>query len=384
MSELRLHRLDREGQRDQRFTMLAEQSTKLVDGGAAAVGNIRGTVRTGDGVYLYLPDGKITKAMVTSLGKDGDVREELSEERGVVGFADAGVEEIPLFSVISNVEPQLKADPAKTAENAYLRGLIAEFKDLCGKSAFLNLMVGAAAHAHYLVPCAVGERDAEKGTKVSFPSLPSRENENRAVLPVFTDAGALGRWTSLIERADKGQMTTAISFPDVLSVTGVSREGEETIYDGAVINPFGPHTLFLPVDLLRDIYGSPAYQSEFVRGENGVSMKEHRDEQGANNQMLVGRPEENNETKMIREELKKYLSGHAEVKKIWLLEKITPDEEKAYLIVVDVAEEIMRETFEEIYRAVERYAVHVSGVDFARYEKIKESMADILEENEPV
>ena len=384
MSELRLHRLGREGQNDQRFTMLVEQSTKLQDGGAAAVGNIRGTVRTGDEVYMYLVNGKIAKATVTSLGKDGVVKEELTDERGVIGFGEAGIESIPVYSVLSNVEPQLKADPTKPAENAYLRGLIAEFRELCGKSEFLNLMVGEAAHAHYLVPCAVGEQDAEKGTKISFPSLPSRDNENRAVLPVFTDAGALGRWVSLFEHAQGDQTTTAIAFPDVLSITGADKVGAETIYDGAVINPFGPHTLFLPMDLLRDIYGSPAYQREFVRGESGVSMKEHRDEQGGNNQMLVGKPDDNNETKMIREELKKYVSGHGEVGKIWLLEKITPAEEKSYLVVVDVKEDLMKETFEGIYHNIERYAVNVSGVDFARYEKIKESLGDILTENQPV
>jgi hypothetical protein len=335
-------------------------------------------------VYLYLENGRITKATVTSLGCEQETRDELTDTRGVVGFADPGTAEIPVYSVISSMVPQMQPDAEKPVENAYVRGMIAEFEELCAKSEYLNVMVREIVHAHYLIPCTVGEKDPERGSMISFPSLLSRENEKRFVLPVFTDAGALGRWTSLFQDAPQGRTTTAIGFPDVLKITGGGEEVKDAGYDGAVINPFGPQSLYLPMSLLNDIFRSPAYQSEYVRGENTVSMKEHRDEPGRQNQMLVGKPEENNETKLIRGELKKYCSLHKEVNRVWFLEKITPDEEKAYFIIVDVEEAQMREAFEGIYGAIRAYAGSVSGVDFARYEKVRESLGEVLAENEPV
>ena len=232
-----------------RFTILVEDAFQMKDDqGVVAGGNVHGTIKLHDKVYIIhplLPEGVEAEIDGIEEGPMNMVEEATDSRVGVKFSSIKDRNKLPRFSVITNVRPVLRPDAQHPAESPFLVGLTYEYNRLIKDQAFQNIFTFAVFSGRYITPVKLEvdmnkttERRAvvKEGSKVSFKLLRHPGDENLRVLPVFTDMGALGLWKDAYEGSEQPQ-NFFMPFEQCADIA--LKNG------GMVINAWGPVPVFV-------------------------------------------------------------------------------------------------------------------------------------------
>lgn len=252
-----------------RFTIMIENMLQLENNmGVAAVGNVHGTVKVHDKVYVMhpaLPEPIYTEIDSIEIGPD-ETADTATDRKVVVkisGIKDRNT--IPKFTVISNVRPHNEVNVNQPLENPFLLGLTYEYPRYAKDHGFYNIMTFAIFSSRFLTPIKVdnepekrpdGTAVMKKNTKVGFRMLRHPQNESMIVLPVFTDWLTLRNWKDAFDKDDQPK-TMLMSF-DQCAEIGVKSKG------GFVINPYSPVPFYVNNEIISSIYKMKAEMDEKI------------------------------------------------------------------------------------------------------------------------
>ena len=232
-----------------RFTLLVENVFAIDENESiAVVGNLHGKIKTGDTFYIIHPKFPAgIKASVDTLVVNGETPDAAEECRVAVKFTEVtDPAEIPKYSVISNIAPQVRLDPKLPLENPFLVGLSTEYTRLVTENEFTYTFMTALLTTRYLTPAEMeleapgpDGRSVIKDKKINFKLLRHPNDESKLAFPVFTDMAALRMWSSLFEQSPSGEKITTVVLPFERCAQIAKSNG------GMVINPFGPAAVYV-------------------------------------------------------------------------------------------------------------------------------------------
>lgn len=260
----------------ERFTFLIEdafQSSRLE--GVMALGNLHGKVKEGDTAYLYqsMKQPVVVKVIGIEIGPRSTVEWAKNQQVGLCLALPEGVE-LSKYSVVSNILQQGEVVRNMEVENPRLLGLSMEYQRLHTIQDYFNVLLYELCQSYFVVPfymdrpplpSADGSLKFEKDAKVGFPVLKKEGEEEKSVLPVFTDQGALWKWKGAFHK-DQPKQVMAIRLPDAIAYVKRS-------HAGIVLNPFGPVAVYLPAELLVQMEATQAYKEKFGMKEEKVQEK---------------------------------------------------------------------------------------------------------------
>lgn len=369
---------------NRRFTYMVEDVFQLKNNaGIVIVGTVHGTIKVHDAVYILHPGNQITLTEISGMEHmvDGRYQQLESATDIPVGVKLGDIKDksqILKFSVLTSIRPQPTVDVNTAVENPYVLGLSYEYRRFCSERDYLGILVYAIAHAHYLVPVHMDKEPTQsgegtaaftEGSTMSFASLTHPDGNDKHVFPVFTDWRELGKWKGIFEEQNQKQPQTIIfKFKDAAAFIDKSNNS------GIVINPFSQNAVFLTEEMINNIRNMEGYKKEF-ESKPADAVKEIKVEKDTN--IMIGVPADSNEVRLIRDALDKFGSQNEKVKAIYLFLKISNENEKSYLCIVNCPKEQSRELFGEIYNEVKAYAVNVPIIDFASKDEVA-SLSDNL------
>lgn len=366
---------------NRRFFLLVEDVFQLNQNmGIVVVGKVYGKIRVGDAVYLYHPGKAITLATVGGIEIARSIVQEAENQNVGIRLPDIkDKSELEKYTVMTSIRPQTVVDVNIAVENPQLLGLSMEYSRFNQDMVYLNALTYAICHSHFIVPVYLSKEPESngddtctfrEGAEMSFLSV-TEPDTSKNLFPVFTDWNALGQWKNIF--TGQSPRTMILRFPDAVTIT---KKGHE----GLVINPYGPVSIILSMDLIDKIIAMEGYQREF--GENAVSpVQEIKMEKET--KITVGVPQETPEVRMIRENLITYARKASDIRRIDFFLKIDEKQEHSYLCVVDAVTEDDRKVFDNIYQAVGPYAVEIKYIDFVPYREA-DFVRDLLEKYPPV
>lgn len=367
-----------------RFLLLVEDVFQLKDNqGIVVAGTIHGTIHVNDAVYILHPGKAITLAEITGIEvAQGQLAEQATDQPIGIRISDIkDKSEIAKYSVLTSIRPQTQIDVNTAVENPYILGMSLEYPRFSKDQEYLNLLIYEIAHGHYLAPMYLNKEPEKKedgtsvfteGTTMGFVSIKDPQDNTKNIFPVFTDWDALSRWKDVFDENHQPK-TMILQFPDCVSIT---KNG----HTGMVINPYGPNSIYIPMNLIDSVVNSDGYKREFEQQSESHVKKVKVEKE---TQIMVGLPAETSEVKLIKENLILFGKAHNEILRIDLLLKIDERNEKTYLCVVDCPEEKATTFFSAIYQAVGAYAQETKIIDFVLYRRA-DFVRDVLEKNAPV
>lgn len=249
-----------------RFTFLIEDgfnASRLE--GVMVLGNLHGKVKEGDTAYLYqsMKQPVVVKIIGIEIGPRSTVEWAKNQQVGLCLEVPEGTE-LSKYSVISNILQQGEIAPNMEVENPRLLGLSMEYQRLHGMQDYFNVLLYELCQSYFAVPFYMdqpplpsvdGSLKFGKDAKAGFPVLKKEGEEEKSVLPVFTDQGALWQWKGAFHK-DQPKQVMAIRLPDVIAFV---KRG----HAGMVLNPFGPVAVYIPAELLAQIENTQVYKDKF-------------------------------------------------------------------------------------------------------------------------
>lgn len=240
-----------------RFTLVVEDTFELKDGmGIVVGGNARGKIKKNDQLYLVhpvLPTSKTVEITAIEAGLMNIVDEAENCKVGLRIDSIKNRNDVPRFSVLTNIAPQSTSDASKPLENPYLLGLTYEHDRFVNDPAYFRIVTFAIFSSNYLTPIKLdidpantvdGKIVTNAQTKIGFKLLQHPGNSELKVLPVFTDWEALSRWDKAFDGSEKPK-TLLISFDQCADI-GLKN-------GGFVINPVGPAPLYVGNENIKKI-----------------------------------------------------------------------------------------------------------------------------------
>lgn len=255
---------------DRRFTLLVEdafESSRLQ--GVMVLGKIYGRIRVGDTVYLYRGEKPTLKLNVLAIENGPrDMTETAKNQKTGICLDLEDLSEIPKYSVICSTPPMETIERDTPIENPRLLGLTMEYKNLYQNPEYFDALVYEVCKARLVVslymdqppvPNPDGTFSFGKGAHIGFPALKKWDDDTKSVFPVFTDWGALYNWKGAFHEGQP-KRTVNLRIQDAIAAT---KNG----HAGMVINPFGPATVYFPLELLEQIEQTEGYRKMFQEKE---------------------------------------------------------------------------------------------------------------------
>ena len=368
---------------NRRFSVIVDGVTTMLDGnGCIITGTLTGQLKKNDTVYVFQTGLAPVECQIQA------VEAKIEDKTSIVDEAsDTSVslqlnlpDEVKLrkYAVITNVPPQAKVDPKVSIENPALAGIINGLPTYGTDNGFHGTVAYWVSHSHFITPIKMdlepevnekGVAVIRKDTKIGFYMLKSQmkltgtpEGQDSLVLPLFTDWDSLRRWEGLGKDGQKVH-TQIISFQDVYAML---KKGN--VYAGIAINPFNSVPCTLPIPYLDTITGTPGYQNEFGINENGDHVREEKVPAGK--KILLGVPQDNEETSNIRGKLVEYGQSKDDVLSISFLTKVEEDTKAVrHLVVLEFPEtytpEDMKPHMEAIFQEIKPFAKEINQVEYA-------------------
>lgn len=357
---------------DRRFTLLVEKAYQLEDeNGVVVVGNLHGKLKKGDKIYVLFPNNRmlISTAEEIEIGPGRRVTEAEDDVVAIQIFEVKKKEQMPAFTIITNIVPSPDAKEGKELENPLLLGMSMEYPKYGQEVTYNNLLIYIMCHTRFVVPAKMNMDNAAPGKvpMIQFPSLADPDKKGSYSLPVFTDWNALSRWDGVFDEKHPGQ-SVVMPFQDAVSVC----KGR-----GIVINPFGPMVISLSEENIKQIVNMESYKREFGSGE--ASQKPNPVQQGQQEvkrqnqpQMMLGIPKDDKpEVKAVKEAIITYAKQDADIKRIDLLLKVDLQQRKSFVCIVDCPENETARISAAIQNVVRPQLKEVNDIDFFLYGSAK-------------
>jgi len=258
-----------------RFTLLIEDAVEVQRlQGIMVLGTVHGKIKEGDTVYLYQSMKPAIECKVLGLETGPRVTAEIAKNQKVgvcLDIEDATL--IPRYSVLTNIAPREQIRN-NAVENPRFLGLMMEYKRLHELPEYFSILLYELCYARFVapfymecppIPGANGSLTFPEGAKVGIPSLKRSADDSQSIFPVFTDMHALEKWDGAFHK-DQPKQTVLLRLSDVIAYV---KNG----HSGMAINPFGPVSVFLPLDLLEQVEQSEMYRKMFSKEEQSEEAK---------------------------------------------------------------------------------------------------------------
>lgn len=242
---------------ENRFTLVVEEAFEMKDDmGIVVGGNAHGKIKIHDKLYLVHPILPKSITVEISAIEAGPMNMVDEAENCRVGLRIDSLkkrDEVPRFSVLTNIAPQITEDPSKPLENPYLFGLTYEHERFVNDAAYFRIITFAIFSSRFLTPIKLDNEPEKTGdgkavvtaqTKIGFKLLKHPGNPELKVLPVFTDWAALKRWDKAFDGEEKPK-TLLMPFEQCADI-GLKN-------GGFVINPVGPAPVYVANENIKKI-----------------------------------------------------------------------------------------------------------------------------------
>jgi len=352
---------------DRRFTLLVEKAYQLEDeNGVVVVGNLHGKIKKGDKIYVLFPNNRmlISSAEEIEVGPGRRVTEAEDDVVAIQIFEIKTKEQMPSFTIITNIVPSPDAKEGKELENPLLLGMSMEYPKYGQDITYNNLLIYILCHTRYVVPAKMNMDNAAPGKRpmIQFPSLADPNKSGSYSLPVFTDWNALSRWDEVFDEKHPTQ-SVVMPFQDAVSVC----KGR-----GIVINPFGPMVISLSEENINQIVNMENYKREFGSGEETQKPVQQEVKRQNQPQMMLGIPKDDQpEVKAVKEAIIAYAKQDTDIKRIDLLLKVDLQQRKSFVCIVDCPENQTARIGAAIQNVVRPQLKEVDDIDFFLYGSAK-------------
>jgi len=349
---------DEDGER--RFTILVEQAFQMEgDEGVLAVGELFGKMKQGDRIYVLFPNNRMVITTVEDMEVGpGRVAAEAENEKVAVRLADIKrKEQVPQYTVISNYAPNPDTKEGKELENPLLCGMAMEYPKRGQDPAYNNFLIYLLCHTRYVVPASFNPVPESEGAaqQVRFPTLPHMHDPNKQILPVFTDWKALSRWEGLFNE-EHPEQSVVMDFREAVAVC----KG-----NGFVINPFGPMTIMVSDENIKQIVNLDSFKKEFGldKLQKEAASKASQPAQGPG--MILGVPKADNpEVKAVTNAIVAYAKQDATIKRVDLLLRSDMQQKKTFVCIVDCPQDQTARIGEGILKATAYQRKEVQNIEF--------------------
>ncbi len=344
---------------ERRFTMLVDQTFQLEgDEGILVVGDVFGKIKQGDRIYVLLPNNRMVATAVDEMEiGPGRAATEAENDKIAIKITDIKRKEmVPPLTVITNIAPNPDAKEGKELENPLLLGMTMEYPVRGQEPTYNNLLIFLMCHTRFVVPASITAVSEEKGApqQVRFPTLPDRNDTGRQLLPVFTDWQALSRWEGLFDE-EHPEKSVIMTFPEAVAIC----KGE-----GIVINPFGPMTIVITAENIKQIVNLDSYKKEFGTEENKDAAPQNA-QQPQMPRMLLGVPKPDNpEVKAVTDAMVAYAKQDATIKRIDLLLKTDMQQKRSFVCIVDCPQDQTARIADGILKATAYQRKEVQTIEF--------------------
>ena len=346
-----------------RYFLMTEESECFEDRNEAVItGNMYGTCKKDDEIYLYRNDGKVMATKVISVeafnGQVYEPSDEVSQKKAritiSVDYGKLGLNKdnaIPKFSVISSVRPPVKGEKGNVLiENPGLSGLMFRYPDYSKDKEYLSRLMDSIANGRFLVPAMnVNGGAVTNGKKqIKIIMVTKKDDPDKRVLPLFTDMQAMYMWRKLWQGEQKPSVVV-MSFPEAAKF--VSKEGFDIVF-----NPSGPVSFGLPASAVSAMANIISKQAD------GAKIKKETIADGS--KVIIGEPKSSDETADIKDAISSYCSGNPDIKKAGLLYLIR-NGQTSYLIILDAPKSSQQEVFSGMLNAVRPHLKSIKKVDMS-------------------
>lgn len=359
---------------NRRFTYVVEDTFQLLNQkGTVIVGTIHGTIKVKDAVYIMNPNNQIIVAEVSGLeGEiDGKMARITEATNTPVSILVADIKDkalISKYAIVTSIRPQPSIDVNEAIENAQILGLSYEYPRFYEDMEFMSILTYQIAHGHFLAPISMSKVPQAKedgsvilseNTQISFPTLKDPSDEQKTVLPVFTDWNELSKWKNLFDDQHPAK-TLILKFPDCAYMA-------KSNHSGFVINAFSECPVFVSNTMISSIEQMEGYQKEFGEGNQEQVQKVNIEK---DTKVMIGVPAQSNEVDAVRKALTAFGERMKDIHEIYFLLKIDGQQEKTYLCIVDCPKEQAHEIFHDMYIEIKPYLIEISIVDFGTKEEL--------------
>lgn len=249
-----------------RFTFIAEEF--LAEGGIR--GTVQGEIRSGDRAFAHSGSQDSVKVRIGRIYTDGMKVSRAKDQKATIYLNTLGNASFTWhdFVVVSNTVTGHTVHKRIDAENPRISGMLSVYSEYVEDSRFMSTFIFDCVHGHYLVPAKTEDQSALSGDiteamsgshNVLFQSVSSSREPDKSVFPVFTDWDALSRYENIMD--DEKTLVLIMDFPQATEMLGKG-------YEGIVINPFGPSSLYLSREYIASIKSLEGYRKEFILKED--------------------------------------------------------------------------------------------------------------------
>ena len=359
--------MDKEGDN---FYILIDEVPQIepdIEGDLVFGGMLRGKIRKGDEIYVLHGHNEVHKLQVqiirneehSILEEAEDIRVEIEVTRGNLPKPEtpdqAADRPVGRFAVLTGKAPQtLKhGDQEAYIENPRLLDMMAEYVRYEGDKDYFGSLMAVAIDSSFLVPANIGSDPSNPNKKrIGFPGMKDKNDPSKTMLPVYTDARAFARSKGF--KSLKQEKPTALN----LSFAKVAAIAKDDRHAGFIVNPHGPVVFTFPKALVDGLcltsqfaerYGEDAAEKTGFESLGSSQVMEAPVKSApAPRKIIVSKPAETGEFKLLAAAVRNYGDTHPDVSKIAILMSIQPDDSKskAYVFIIDCPEE----SFEKVGR----------------------------------
>ena len=323
------------------------------EGNVLVEGTVYGKVFKGDKVYLFQPDNDMIEVTVDDIRTEPGVHAESAKNRHcIIELNGKGISDSLKYAVLCDTAPAPIDPEEQISSNPRLVGLTLDFNRFRQDPEYFTLLVNVIIKSSFITHARV------EGERIGIMSISDSQNPDQKMIPVYTDELSLSFNELDIEDEEIGNLV--VSFADLANIVTTSP------HEGFVINPFGPVSIKIPEELIKDIMKSPNYSKIAKDTKIGTPAPQP----GPQNRIMISIPMENNEYKGIKQAISKHCSMVADIKRVGMAMKtIEGGKDMSYLCIVDCPESKEDECFTGLFAAVKPSLMNGHRIEFMRYDE---------------
>ena len=340
--------------------------------GLLVEGTAYGDVSKGEEVYLYTPDNKTLKTKIVDIRTEPGVHEEtVSNRRCILEIDGSDIEEVQKYTVVSNKGYELPAE-GQTAPiaNPRLLGLSLDFNRFVRDNEYFSTLVNAIVRSNFLTNAKMDQMKSPDGkARIGLMSLSDPDNPGKRYIPVFTDDVSINLSRDDMKESDLQKLS--LSFPQLARFSTMNGNS------GFVINPFGPVSIKVPEDLIKDILSNPDFAKMFPEEASRKAPGRNVPGPGGSGapapgpgqiQVAIGIPADDDEFRAVSSSVAKYCAGNPHIHRVGIVMKMVKGrKDVAFLGIVDCDKGRENDCFRGIFAAAKPHLIKDRKLEFMKY-----------------
>ena len=350
-------------------------------------GMLRGKLKKGDEIYVLHGHGEVHKLEVLQIrNEEHTILDEAENERVEIEVSkgdlpapetpdEAASRPIGRYAVLTGKAPKTLKHGEQEAflENPRFLAMMAEYVRFHGNQDYFGSMMAVAIDSSFLVPANISADPGDPNKKrIGFPGMKDKNDPEKILLPVYTDANTLSKGNFKSLNKDK-QAALNMSFAKIAAIAKDDRHA------GFVVNPHGPVVFTFPKNLVESLCLTGHFSEKYGEDAADKSGFDAINEEKPTvvtplspaKKMIVSKPKETGEFKLLAQAVRKFGDTHPEIAKIAVLMSTNSEDPKdrAYICIVDCPEEGAEKLCREIGNACKPYMKSVRAMRFQLFSK---------------